>query len=117
MAKQNFYHAAADQAVRGSVVSLVRLLRRYVQGEEAQAELFDFSVAALVAASVRMEERIWFDQCVTARCLAMLGYVAVNKLPTDVQSAQPDQLATLYAPEGHATIVSLLQTAESASHL
>lgn len=116
-AHRNFYYDAADQAARGSVVTIVRLLRRFVQGEEAQTELFDFVVASLVVATGSLVHRAWFDQCVAARCFVLLGYVAADALPSGIGQLDPDTLDQQHSATAQTEIATLLQNAETVSHL
>jgi len=113
----NYYHIAGDQATRGSVVAVMRLLRRYVQGEEKQVELFDFVNDALLVGVGVVSERIWFDQCVAVRLLTLLGYVSVTKLPPAIQDSNAETFADSYSSENQALVADLLQVAESASQL
>jgi len=116
-AKQNFYHAAVDQAARGSVVAVMRLLRRYVQGEEAQVELFDFVSDVLEVGVGSLDDRTWFDQCVAVRLLALLGYVSISKLPVTIQTSDAGSFTASYSTEDQVIIADLLRVAESASQL
>jgi recombinational DNA repair protein (RecF pathway) len=116
-ANQNYYHRAVDQAARGSVVSLVRFLRRYVQGEESQVVLYDYVVAALDVVVGDVEERSFVDQVVTLRILAELGYVAKPSAPVRLIDSVPAELAGLYAPADAVVVTRLLANADTLSQL
>ncbi len=117
VAQTNFYHAATDQAARGSVVSIVRLVRRYLQGEETNVELFDFVTEALKTAGGSIEHRAFFDGCVAARCLTLLGYVATDRLPDDVSSRPAAEFPALFSVKVERKVKDVLRIAEAASQL
>ncbi len=74
-ALENFYHDAPDRAVRGSVVSLIRFVRRFCQGESLDAELYDMVVSALRILPTRPAMQIVLVRLVEVRLLVHLGYV------------------------------------------
>ena len=80
-ANKNYYHQAIDKTARGSVVSVFRLLRRFVKGEEAMTELFDLSIQSLDALVVDAKERLFVEEVIKLRLLELLGYVDAKKLP------------------------------------
>lgn len=116
-AHHNFYHSAINQAARGSVVTIVRLLRRYVQGEVAEPALFDFVVESLHVLSNDVPERIFADQVITLRILAELGYVARPNVPPELLAQSPHLLPGLHSSQNATLVIRLLETAESASQL
>lgn len=116
-ALENYYHGAVDQAARGSVVAVFRLLRRYLQGEETQLELFDFVTESLEMLSGAVGERPFVDQVVTLRILADLGYVAKPSVPVDIRTRSPKELAQTHSEQSQVVVTSLLAHAESVSHL
>lgn len=78
---KNYYGCAVDQAARGSVVKIVRLLRRFITGEEMHDVLFDEYLAALdFFASARTERRC-FEHVFIQRILSMLGYIRSSDVP------------------------------------
>lgn len=117
VSKQNFYHTAVDQAARGSVVAIIRMLRRFLQGEESQSELFDFVLAALQGAIKNIEHRAFFDQCIFVRCLVLLGYVSPSQLPESVRNAAVEDFTAAYSVAYEQHFTKLLKSAESASQL
>ncbi len=113
----NYYHDAVDQSARGSVVIQFRVLRRYLQGEESQAQLFDFASSSLKMLSSVVDEREFVDQAVTLRILAELGYVAKPHIPVELLECDPVDLSDISTPEALTRVSKLIRTAESVSHL
>jgi recombinational DNA repair protein (RecF pathway) len=114
---KNFYHSAINQAARGSVVQLVRLLRRYVQGEAADEVLFTYIVSALDTVVEDLRSRQFVDTVVTLTVLSSLGYVACTPRQQMLIDLSPDQLANQYDADMQKEIIAQLQTAEAASQL
>jgi hypothetical protein len=83
---QNDFSLAASKEVRGSVVLFYRLLRRFIRGEEAHPELFDFSIAALDELLAPKANRRLLDLVVQVRVLAKLGYVNEAAIPEEVRT-------------------------------
>ena len=113
----NYYHSAIDQSARGSIVTIVRLLRRYFQGEEAQPELFDFVAESLSILSEDVSERVFADQVITLRVLSELGYVAKPSVPEQIRRQPAKKLVEAYNAQVASLVVDLLSNAESVSHL
>jgi len=114
---KNYYHCATSQSARGSVVSLVRFLRRYVQGEETQVELYDYVIAALDVLAGEVIERGFVDQVVTLRILAELGYVAKPSVPASLLTILPAELTGMYSKTDATIVASLLENADTLSQL
>jgi recombinational DNA repair protein (RecF pathway) len=91
---KNDFMDASSRAVRGSVVAIYRTLRRFIHGEEASPELFDFCREALALVSADMKARQFFEQLTQVQILRLLGYVDENTLPQPVRdlSATSDLL-------------------------
>lgn len=113
----NYYHDATDQSARGSVVQVVRHLRRYLSGEEANVPLFDYIQLALQVLSGAIQERVFVQEAILVRILADLGYVARPHIPTGLQTQSPMMIESLYSQSTAATVSQLLQQAESVSQL
>ena len=56
-AQKNYYSLAVENETRGSVVSLFRLLRRFVNCEEAAPELFYYVTEAFYELSLNVSEQ------------------------------------------------------------
>jgi len=77
----NLYFAAHDRVVRGSLLRILKLVRRLVRGEETHTTLYDMLVDGLTQLSLCKEEEIArSERLLTLRILFALGYVA----PKDV---------------------------------
>jgi DNA repair protein RecO len=115
--QQNFYHDAIDKSARGSVVSVVRLLRRFLRGEEAQQALFDYTKHALQVLSAQTEARQFVELVVQVELLRQLGYVAAEQIPKQLQSIQPSEISDSYNQQNAKKIEQLYSQAVSVSHL
>ena len=78
---KNYYGSAVDQAARGSVVKLIRLLRRFVTGEETQSELFDEYISALDFFVGERSKRKCFEHIFIQRILSQLAYIKSSDVP------------------------------------
>ena len=117
-ALHNFYHEAVNQAARGSVVSVFRLLRRFFKGEEPAPELFDYIVQAVEKLAIEQPERTFLQMLIQVHILAELGYVDNQLLPTALQNRTLASLDTTnYSETDERTIEQLYTQAVSASHL
>ncbi len=116
-AKQNYYHQAVDKAARGSVVSLFRLLRRFVKGEEPAPVLFDYVTAALTELIKSIDERIFVQMAVQVKLLGLLGYVDVRFIPDDLRETSPGEIAQHCTMENGRHVGRLYEQAINVSHL
>lgn len=117
-ALNNFYHEAIDQAARGSVVSVFRLLRRFFKGEEPAPELFDYTVQAVTQLASAQSDRSFLQMLIQVHILAELGYVDNQLLPRTLQTHSLASLDTAnYSEADERTIEMLYTQAVSASHL
>jgi len=117
-ALHNFYHDAIDQAARGSVVSVFRLLRRFFKGEEPAPELFDYTVQAIKKLSVDQLDRTFLQMLIQVHILAELGYVDNQLLPMTLQHRTLESLDTTNYSESDERVIEKLYTqAVSVSHL
>jgi len=76
--EKNFYTEAHTRPARGSVVNLFKTLRRFIQGEEATPELFDFCLEATGYLIQKIEGRERVDLLIQLKILSDLGYVEKN---------------------------------------
>lgn len=117
-AHNNFYHQATDQAARGSVVSVFRLLRRFFKGQEAAPELFDYIVQAINQLATEQTDRNFLLMLVQVHILTGLGYVDKQSLPSAWQQLSPASLDTSNYSESDERVIEKLYTqAVAASHL
>ncbi len=114
---QNYYASATDKAARGSVVTIIRLLRRFVAGEETQSELFDEALAALEFLSGEPEHRACYQQVSLQRLLAMLGYIPTADVPTEFRSIPLREIPTDVICHASKAVAYSVERAQSASQL
>jgi recombinational DNA repair protein (RecF pathway) len=81
----NDFSVATSREARGSVVSLYRLLRRLIRGQEASPELFDFCQQALDILILPSTNRVFLESCIQIRLLSALGYVDNEAVPKVVR--------------------------------
>jgi DNA repair protein RecO len=112
----NYYHRAESKQARGNVVSIVRLLRRFVKGEEASSELFAFVVDSLETLT-REALSTSVAEVVQLRIMAYLGYVDTTKIPTAVRTVCPADIAQYLTEEISDTVNQLYIQAVTSSHL
>lgn len=86
-ARDNFYHRAVDQAARGSVVGVVRLVRRFMQGEEPDAQLYTSVERGLRLLAGPLSERSRQELLLKLRILGSLGYVDPTVIPSEEANA------------------------------
>jgi DNA repair protein RecO len=115
--QKNYYHRATDRLARGSVVNLIRLIKRFVRGEEANLELYDFVCSGLEALVTKIEHRRFTEELIQLRVLAFLGYVDTNQLPEEVRYCQPSASSKHHDSQLAVKISQLYEQAVSVSHL
>lgn len=82
---ENFYTQARTRQDRAVVVSIFRLVNRFIQGEESLPDLYQFLHEALqVVRDGGVRDRVSFIQLVTARFLAQLGHIDSAQAPVPV---------------------------------
>jgi len=113
----NYYADSEDKFARGSTVSLVRTLRRFIQGEESMQSIFDYVIASLDVLSKKQENRQYIENVTQLRLLQQLGYVASRELPEDIKDIQPKEFIDRYSPQVDGRVKLLLTRSVNASHL
>ncbi len=116
-AKKNYYHEAVDREARGSVVSLFRLLRRFVKGEDLIPGLFDRVIKYLNYLSGKIDKRPFVLMVVHVYVLASLGYVDKKHLTEIGVTVELDELSVIYSSLIKKRIGELYTQAVSVSHL
>lgn len=115
--RYNYYHAATTKEARGSVVRVVRLLRRLVRGEAPEPALFTYVIAVLpelTQASVAQADR---ELIALVHCLQLLGYVSPEAVPPAYRSGVLSTTTSAVATQDRAQLTELYETAVAASHL
>lgn len=116
-ATDNYYARSADKAARGSVVSTTRFLRRFLRGEEATPELFEYSTSVLDGLSKEVSERPFVEIITQLKMLTFLGYVDKKKIPTEIDDVPLENLAEQVSPKLFKQLESLHAQALQVSHL
>jgi len=116
-ALETYYTSAADRGARGSVVSLIKILRRFARGEEPMPELYAFVKTALSYLAVPRDDRAFFDAFVQVHVLALLGYVALETLPASLRVATLEGAPGLATKDNAAYLATQLESAIAHSHL
>lgn len=114
---ENFYSTATDKAARGSVVAIVRFLRRFVHGEETHPELYDYLINALHELLAISGDRSCVDAVVQIRALEMLGYVSSSVVPATVRTTSLSLIPHTCSPALVTTMERIIDSSVRASHL
>lgn len=115
--RKNYYAHAADQAARGSVVKIVRLMRRFITGEEMHESLFDECISALEFFSIKHTERACYEQIFIQRVLAALGYIKTSDVPKIFATIPLDELSAAVVCNHYKEIGLSIERAQNASQL
>ena len=116
-ALKNYYNEAIDKSARGSVVSLSRMLRRFVKGEEAAPITFDYVVSAFEELISNVKERHFVLMAIELHILSELGYVDTKKVPEPINLKEPKEIESVYSIEIKNKVENLYTNAVSVSHL
>jgi len=115
--QKNYFMLASDKSVRGSVVNLIRFLRRFYGGQEPAPALFDYMVSALELLTSDIKEREFVEKLIQAHVLLTLGYVDEKKLPECVIIDSLDQAESFYTKDLDTLLSTTIEKAVSLSHL
>lgn len=116
-ALENYYASAVDRAARGSVVALLKLLRRFARGEEPMTPVYDFVLLALASLARPVVDRPFLDAYIQVHFLTMLGYVALETLPAPLRQFDLVAAPALATPHHLAHLATKLESAIDHSHL
>jgi DNA repair protein RecO len=116
-ALENYYTEAVDRAARGSVVALVKLLRRFARGEESHPELYHYTKRVLPVLAAPCAERSFVEVFVEVHTLALLGYVALGALPLALRNPSVSEAPLLASADHLARLQTALESAIAHSHL
>lgn len=106
---KNYYLQATDKLARGSVVAICRLLRRFVRGEYADIELFDYTVLAIEELYREIKKRNFVQVVTQVHILGLLGYVDIDKIPNPLFKTEPKELEK-YSSDETTKRIELLYT-------
>lgn len=113
----NDYDDAISREARGSVAIIYRTLRRFIQGEEASVELFDFCQEALTTLTSELKRRTAVELYVQIRILLFLGYLSEEVLPLIIREAPMKDVADLVTVKQESELQQLIATATLNSQL
>lgn len=114
---QNDFSMAGDRDTRGSVVFLYRLLRRFIRGEEAFPDLYDFSVSALDQLLLPQNNRRLLDLFVQIKMLSLLGYVDEVAIPDILKNSTLAEVSAIKGDEVIKKMEKIVAKATESSHL
>jgi recombinational DNA repair protein (RecF pathway) len=114
---KNYYSTASNQAARGSVVKVIRLVRRFVAGEEMHVSLFDECVTALEFFSRQHTDRKCYEHIFMQRVLAELGYIKLSDVPKDIAAVPLAELSSDVVCTHDKAIALSIERAQNASQL
>jgi DNA repair protein RecO (recombination protein O) len=115
--EQNDYALALDREMRGSVVLVYRLLRRFVKGEEPAPSLYDFSLVALDELLRPQANRPFLELFIQMEMLALLGYVDTKVISDEVKSYVLGSKVPENADKLKVEMQKIIKEATDSSHL
>jgi len=115
----NLFSKASDRATRGSVVSIVKLVRQYVQGEETNPVLYDEVMHGLLFLSVLPDEahRTNWENLIKLRILYQLGYIAPQDEVVSLITNSLSEITKAQLTSHYQSFSKLLEAAKRVSHL
>lgn len=115
--EQNDFSLAKDRQTRSSIVMVHRLLRRFIRGEEAFPDLYDFTVSALDELLQSQPNRRILDLFVQAHMLLLLGYVSESSVPESLRNSTLIEVAKLNDLSVKEKLEKVVAQATESSHL
>lgn len=103
----NYFTRATSRQERASVVRVGRNIRRFIQGQEASPELFDFVREALEVVVLDHKNREFFDQYIELKLLLLLGYVRLESVPSELRNLALSEVEA-FASESNDALLSAL---------
>ena len=116
-AVKNDFSAVTTREARASIIRLYKLLRRFIRGEEASVELYDFVIEALAKIADESVNRKLLDLYIHCRVLLLLGYVDPQQLPPELVDAVIDTVAKTEDEKLQSKLEKLVLKATDSSHL
>lgn len=115
----NLFSQAQSRAVRGSVVSVMKLVRQYIRGEETNHALYDEVVqglAFLVAAQSDVSLPMW-ELFIKVRILNQLGYIAIPSVLSELIYMPLSEVPNETLTQHQSVFAKLIEEAKQVSHL
>lgn len=115
----NFFSEAQERSIRGSVVRVCKILRRFVAGEEPNSELYDEVFLGLTHLSRSdISNRTLIEEVLITRLLYSLGYIAYTPALALILDTPLAPLLVSAVPESMLILLkSVTDKAYTASHL
>ncbi|MEZ4103767.1 MAG: DNA repair protein RecO [Candidatus Paceibacterota bacterium] len=113
----NYFMLASDRLARASVVRLVKILRRFIHGEESSPQLFDFFIESIEKISRECEDRQYVELIIELKILAMLGYVDSKSFSISLDKSDFNNLSLYKEKLSLAQLEYLIKKAVENSHL
>jgi DNA repair protein RecO len=113
----NFFMGAEDKEARGSIVKVIKFLRRFYGGQEAAPALFEYMIDALTQLQKRQSLREYIELVVQVHLLHELGFADTRAVPPVAQQH------ILHVTEADATteyrdaFIAIIERAIKTSHL
>lgn len=114
---KNDFSSVATREARASIIRLYKLLRRFIRGEEASVELYDFVVEALAKIADESVNRKLLDPYIHCHILLLLGYVDPKQLPSELIEVGIDAVAQIEDEKLQSKLEKLVAKATDSSHL
>ncbi len=114
---KNDFSSVTSREARASIIRLYKLLRRFIRGEEASVELYDFVIEALAKISDESVNRKLLDPYIHCQALLLLGYVDRQQLPAELVDAGIDTIAKKKDEKLQSKLEKLVAKATESSHL
>lgn len=114
---KNDFSSVNSREARASIIRLYKLLRRFIRGEEASVELYDFVIEALAKISDESANRKLLDLYIHCQALLLLGYVDRQQLPPELIGVEIDTVAKNEDEKLQSTLEKLVLQATESSHL
>ncbi len=114
----NDYALATTREIRGSVVAVYRLLRRFIRGEEPVGELYDVVVSSLdVLLLNNLNNRRLIELKTEMEILACLGYVDANVVPIILRGLSHIEVSHIIDSKLEVQLEIIISKARENSHL
>jgi recombinational DNA repair protein (RecF pathway) len=113
----NDYANANNREVRGSIVALYRLLRRFIRGEEPVPFIYDLVINGLDTLLLDLKSRRLVELLIEIEVLSWLGYVDREALPEKVRNLALNMAGEINDAKLETQLEVLISKARENSHL
>lgn len=116
-ALSNDFAEATTREMRGSVVALYRLLRRFIRGEEPVGDLYGVVINGLDLLLSDLKNRRLAELLIEVEILTMLGYVDKEAIPERIRGVSLVEATNLVDEKLEIQLEMLIGKARESSHL